>query len=285
MYRIDLLMGERAEGADRAMAESYVRRALEFRRMTPEAFLGRYAGEISRAVYAFPGMPPDEVARSAFNLHKRHGDDVHSVLAQGVRCHADRLVSRTLPPTCILQMAAGEYGRAFDESPIRPPGITDSNDALQLDARDFSQSAEVRLALDENTHQVLIRGVPPVKGDTTYGLFHALVVQRRRELQAGRAPENYGYMSARSLAGSLTIEEQTLRQIVSRFRRKSASFFAAHLGYPLAKDEIIETREWSGYRINPNVRLVAATEIEIIGHGFPAGSSQVGKRSLEESKA
>ena len=285
MYRIDLLTGEREEGADRTMAESYVRRALEFRRMTPEAFLGRYAGEISRAVYAFPGMPPDEVARSAFDLHKRHGDDVHSVLAGGVRRHADGLVSRTLPSTCILRMAVGEYGRDFDDSPIRPPAIAASDDALQPGPRDFSQSAEIRLALDENTHQVLIRGVPRVKGATTYALFHALVLQRRSDLQAGRAPENYEYMSARSLAPSLMIEEQSLRQIVSRFRRKAANLFVDHLGYPLGQDDIIETRGWKGYRINPDVRLVAATEIEVKGHGFPAQSSQVGKHNLEKSDA
>jgi hypothetical protein len=285
MYGTDLLTGGREEGADRTMAEAYVRRALEFRRMTPEAFLGRYAGEISRAVYAFPGMPPDDVARSAFDLHKRHGDDVHSVLSEGVRRHADRLVSRTLPPTCILQMAVGEYGRDFEESPIRPPMIAVSDNALQPDTKDFSQSAEIRLALDENTQQVLIRGVPPIKGDTTYALIHALVLQRRSDLQAGRAPENYGYMPARSLAGSLTIEEQSLRQIVSRFRRKAANLFAEHVGYPLAQDEIIETKGWNGYRINPDVRLVAPTEIKVIGHGFPAGSSQVGKHNLEKSDA
>jgi Queuosine biosynthesis protein QueC len=80
MYRIDLLTGPREAGVDRTMAEAYVRRALEFRRITQAGFISQCIGEISRGMSAFPGVGADAIAARTFELHRRHGESVHSVL-------------------------------------------------------------------------------------------------------------------------------------------------------------------------------------------------------------
>ena len=72
MYRTDLLLGERETGLDRSMAESYVRRALEFRRVTRAGFLSQCIGEISR------GM-------SASRAHGRRGRRAHIRSSQAAR--------------------------------------------------------------------------------------------------------------------------------------------------------------------------------------------------------
>ncbi len=266
MYRVDLLTGAREIGNERTMAEAYVRSALEFRRVTQEGFLIKFAGEISRGAFAFAGMTPDEVARSAFDLHRRHGNAVHAVLTAGVQGHAAELVSQTLPASCILRIAVSEHGREFDTNPIEPV-ITDGRARPQPDRRNFQHPSEIRLALDERASHICIRGLLPIKGKANYALIDLLTAQHRKDAAAEHAPANYSYTSAHELAKALSIELPTLRRRVTRFRKAVAVMFEERLGFPLGKDDLIETKEWHGYRINPRVRIIASSEIEIVRHG------------------
>jgi 7-cyano-7-deazaguanine synthase in queuosine biosynthesis len=276
MYRVDLLTGEREEGEERTMAEAYVRRALEFRRMTDVGFLGQCIGEISRGAFAFPGMSADEVARSAFHLHKRHGESVHSVLTKAVRTYADDLVGGALPSHCILRMAVGAHGRDFDDAPIGVPSVTTRPDATAMDTRNYRQTSEIRLAVETDTQQVLIHGLPPVRGGANHALVSALLLKYEEDRRAGRAPERYRYTAAPNLAAELAIGEQTLRRRVSRLRRTFAGLCVDYLGFPLDQNAIIETKGWQGYRINPAVRIVASAAIESTRHIFPIKKSQHG---------
>ena len=263
MYFVDLLTGARDEGAGRTMAEAFVRRALEFRRMTRIGFLGKYAGEISRAARCFPGVKADEVAQRAFELHQRLGDAVHSVLANGVRAYASELIDQTLPASSVLRMAVAEHQASFDETPIKDPAEVSPRRAEEGDTRDYRRSSEIRMALDERKHRVLFEGVPPIEGKANCSLVERLATQYREDLQAGRVPENYQYVRAVVLASALSVEEPTLRRRVNRFRQAVCSQFEEHCGLPLTKDAIIETKEWSGYRLNPSVRLVDPGQVTV----------------------
>jgi hypothetical protein len=66
------------------------------------------------------------------------------------------------------------------------------------------------------------------------------------------------------LAEALSVEEPTLRRRVNRFRQAVCSQFEEHCGLPLSQDAIIETKEWSGYRLNPSVRLVDAGQVTVV---------------------
>jgi len=259
MYRTDLLLDERNAGFDRTMAEAYVRRALEFRRFTQVGFLSQCIGEISRSMSSFPGMNPDEVATRAFDLHRRHGDAVHSVLANAVREHAAELVSGTLSPNCLLRIAIGEHRRQFDDAAIEPSGTSESVGNTAKDQRD--QTSEIMLAVDETSQRVLIRGLPSVMGKANCALMAVLQASFKADRDAGRMPDNFRYTAARTLAARLSIDEQTLRRRVSRLRKLVAQSCVEHLGLPLSNDAIIQSKAWQGYRLNPAVRLVAAEEV------------------------
>lgn len=248
MYRIDLLAGERQDGEERTMAEAFVRRALEFRRMTEIGFFGQCAGEVSRAAFCFPGMSSDVVMQSVFELHRRHGNAVHSALTSGVRTHADGLVSGTLPANCIVRMASHEHGQDLDDVPLADPveAGRKTGGRKKRDDRAFNTVGEIRLSLDEQNQRVMLEGVPPVTGPAHFSLIAELVPQYRQDHQAGRAPENFRYMAAPKLAATLGIGEPALRRRVSRFRQQVANRFEEQSGLPLMQDAILQTRVWEG---------------------------------------
>lgn len=259
MYAIDLLVGPRRDGVDRTMAEAFVRTALEYRRMTPDGFFSRYAGEVARALSAFSDMQPDDVARATHELHKRHGEAVHTALTTGVERHASDLIGGRLPTSCILRLAVSDPGYNFDETPIMDIPVARPDSESQ---RTMPPPDEIRLALDEDNCIVLISGLPPIDSRADYALLIELEKRYRSDVQAGKAPENHRYAKAADLARSLSIEQATLRRRVMRLRRRVAELYEKHMSFPLYKDDFIENKEWRGYRLNPRVRVLAKTELD-----------------------
>ena len=258
MYGVDLLTGERGDGFDRAMAESYVRRGLEFRRMTEFGFVSQCIGEVSRGLSAFPGLTAEEVLTRTFDLHKRHGESICSVLTEAVGAHASELVSGTLPKNCLLRIAVGEHGRNFNAARIEAVSQPASDDGGRVN---YEQSSEIILAVDLASHRVLFRGLPPISGKSNCALVSALLVSFLGDRDAGRMPSNFRYTPSRRLADELSVEEPTLHRRVSRFRKLAAGLFEKYLGFPLMQDAIIESKGWQGYQLNPSIRSVAAAEI------------------------
>ncbi len=275
MYGIDLLTGAREDGEERTMAEAMVRHALEFRRMNELAFVGQYAGELSRASSCYPGTTPDQAAEQIFDLHRRHGEVVYRVLENGIKTFAGKLVDKTLPASCLLRMAVQGHASAFDETLIRDPVEARDADAAADDTRDFHRSSEIQMSLDEQARRVVFDGLPPIEGRATYSLLDKLAATHREDTRVGRSPVNYRYTLARVLADVLSIEEATLRRRVSRFRQRIADLFVRHFGFPLAQDAVIETREWKGYRLNPGVRVLALSEIRRAASQVPAQPSRL----------
>jgi hypothetical protein len=100
-------------------------------------------------------------------------------------------------------------------------------------------------------------------------------MQYREDLQAGRAPENYRYSRASEVAAMLSIDEPSLRRRVCRFRKAVSSRFEEHCGLPLSQDAIIETKEWSGYRLNPSVRLVDPGQVKVVQQASRLSAQEV----------
>ena len=160
-------------------------------------------------------------------------------------------------------MAVAEHQASFDATPIEDAAEVSHRDAEEGDTRDYRRSSEIRMALDERHHRVLFEGVPPIEGKANCSLVERLAVQYREDLQAGRVPENYEYVRAVVLANALKVEEATLRRQVHRFRQAVCRRFEKYCGLPLTKNAIIETKEWSGYRLNPSVRLVDPGQVAV----------------------
>jgi hypothetical protein len=91
--------------------------------------------------------------------------------------------------------------------------------------------------------------------------LHALYDE---DLSAGRIPDNYRYMSPSKLAERLDgIQEATLRRRVSRCREAVERAYRQKWDRGLPSDALIENKPWKGYRLNPNVRFVMITEIDV----------------------
>jgi hypothetical protein len=137
MYKIELLIGERARPIDQIMAESYVRTALELRDIDERAFFDRFSGETSRVCSGFPGEKSDDVACRVLGLHQRHGQAVGNVLTNAVRDHSADLVRGSLAPSSVLVMAV---------VPSRVPAL----------ARVESRSDALKIWLDKETNSTAV---------------------------------------------------------------------------------------------------------------------------------
>lgn len=264
MYEVDLLTGAREDGLDRVMAESFVRHALELHDMSHRSFMTRFAGELARAVTCCPGLSGTKAAEAALQLHHRHAAAVHSVLEEGYRRHASELASQTLPATCILRLVAGPIGvvAAGAREPQELPA------EAEIDARDYRRSSQLRLALDRRGKRVLIEGVLPLEGASTFAVIQELVETARKDQSEGLAPESHTFVAARRLCQATTISEASLRRCIYRIRSRLDTSFTANAGLPLSADALIENARWKGYRLNPAVLILVPEEIAsgMVGH-------------------
>lgn len=260
MYAVRLLEDERDEGEARTMIGGYVKLAVEIKNATDEAFFGRFAGELSRAMQHLP-RTADDNARHLIDLHRRHAESVFSVLEQGVKRHAADLVAGSLPPHCLLTMAVarnGELALHAKEESQRPR--IEPNAPID-EPVDHGRSSEIRIALDSVKRRILLQDLKPLTGRRTLQLFRALAEAYVRDRDAGRSPDNYEYLNAKELAKGLCVEEASLRRLVSRIRRAIFTDFQRRIGMPLSHNAVIDSRSWRGYRLNPDVRILDPAEI------------------------
>jgi len=253
-----LLTGLRDEGVDRTMAESYVRHAGEFVRMSDVGFVGRFGGHVARAAGGFPALTADQVVTRAISLHQRHGQAVMSVLELGFKKHARALAERTLPGSCILRLV----GEGEAQAAIRDPTETEGLKGSPRDRRDFGRTSEIRLAVDAAGKKVLIRGIEPIRSPGSFALVAVLVETYEKDRSEGRAPENYRYVHTLDLTKMLRVTDLALRRRVVRLRRGVAGAFESCFGLLLGGDAVIQNQPWHGYRLNPLVRVVSPDQID-----------------------
>lgn len=265
MYETDLLTGARERNEDRTMAESFVRHALELEEMGERGLMTRFGGEVSRALSCVPGFGQADVAKAILELHRRHAAGVRGVLEDGYRHNAAALAAQTLPSTCVLRLVAGTDGV------VRPPAIS-TTEAEPLPRTDPAKGSRIRLALDSSKRRLLIDGLPPIEGHTRFELVRLLVATFKEDRDALRAPENHTYSKARALCDRLRMTDVSLRRCVYNLRQRLARDFETELGRTLSGSALIESSQWKGYRLNPDVLVVAAEEVGsgAIGHGSPA---------------
>jgi 7-cyano-7-deazaguanine synthase in queuosine biosynthesis len=120
MYKADLLTSERPMGETRAMAESFLQRASKLRAVHELDLFAEYP-EATRAI-RHVGLDSDEAARRIVDLHKRHGEDVFTALAEGHKRHARAFQEGTLPDSCLLVLAVpGRYRQASGDGVASVP--------------------------------------------------------------------------------------------------------------------------------------------------------------------
>jgi 7-cyano-7-deazaguanine synthase in queuosine biosynthesis len=266
-YACELLTSPREDKLDRTMGESYTRTAVRVSGMNDVAFFSQFGGNVATLLDSLPAMGADKVGQAVYDLYHRHAANVTHVLAKAVAQRSADLVGQRLPASCILVMSVSQ-------GVIAAPDLLPRQDCRTLPRipdEPFERTVlaehsplPLQLAIDHETGDVVVRDVTRLTGADSK-LVCALEVFHREDRQAGRAPENFRYMTPDKLANSLGYaDEVAVRQRVSRCRKDLREAFLTVHDQKLPTGSLIETRRPDGYRLNPQIRFIAASEISSI---------------------
>jgi 7-cyano-7-deazaguanine synthase in queuosine biosynthesis len=105
-YVVDVFSGPRKDGPERSMAVDYVRHGLELNRMNEDEIAAKFNLELTRAVRSLPNR--SAAAQKLIEMHKRHGDVVHRVLAQQLQENVNAFLDKKLDSSSMLAIVAGQ---------------------------------------------------------------------------------------------------------------------------------------------------------------------------------
>lgn len=103
MYSIDIFTQDIPEGKKRTLVESFVRTADKIAGETEDEFYNQFLGEISKTLNSLEG-PTEENLRMIIALHKRHSNEVGTILSTEHQKHAIDLREGNLPGHCLLAL-------------------------------------------------------------------------------------------------------------------------------------------------------------------------------------
>ncbi|MBK8210390.1 MAG: hypothetical protein IPK78_10900 [Rhodospirillales bacterium] len=122
-------------------------------------------------------------------------------------------------------------------------------------------------AIDEKANTIIFFGGARVTASFAR-LLYLLAVQHRVDLQNKVQNKRFEYIKTADLVRELGVDEQSLRQQVLRCRKWLSRSLKKILGRAPGRDEVIESKKWTGYRLNPRMVLVDSaqlSEAEAIG--------------------
>jgi hypothetical protein len=238
------------------MAETYVLAANKLAGMSETAFLANH-GQTFRVLRHLQGSP-DENARRIYDLHRRHGQSICDIVDKAIRAHASDLRSQALPDTCLLSLVVT---RLANHQGYRDPVELEAKPAEQA-AADDSQYLKrpIVFAVDEERHSIRFFGGVSISG-ANYFLIKALADQFESDLAKRLDKQNYEHVKKERLMKTLGIAEHTLRQRVLRCRKALVTGFREVVGCKLDDDDVIQNREWRGYRLNPSLFMVTPAQL------------------------
>lgn len=255
-YAVDLFIGEHKPGPALTMKKSYVARAQKLATMSQQTFVATY-GEIFRAVSHLPGSI-DANVRAIWEMHQRHGHEVVSVIADELKAVASVTAMSKLPTNSLLSMVVSPVAK---QPAYADPVESEPTAAAQsaADTHDYTWK-RIPFAVDSNTCRVVFDGGLEF-GSAVYGLIAALLEDFEADLDAGTFHDQYRFVKAKTLAKRLSIDEQSLRQRVSRSRKKLEEGFLQVFGRQLDAADIVQNQEWKGYRLNPYLLFVTPAQL------------------------
>jgi hypothetical protein len=117
--------------------ESFIRTATDMKSLNEFQLIER-VGEISRVLRHVQPLTADQVAEKVLRLHRKHADEVTSVIDYATSTHASAIREGRLPATCAIMLAVTEGYRksgGHQISPVAPvPPI--ANEAEPAQPRD-----------------------------------------------------------------------------------------------------------------------------------------------------
>jgi Queuosine biosynthesis protein QueC len=269
-YAIDLFKGQHKPGPALTMVESYVVRAQKLATMSEQTFLASY-GQVFRALPYLVGSPEDNVRR-IYELHRWHGQQVIQIVDRELRNNASLVQTLSLPVTSLLAMIVSPVAKQPDyvdpieaEQPASAQAAADTQTIV---------SQPVVFAIDNGTRKVIFRGGQELKG-AGYGLVCALAKEFEEDIESGISKDAFRYVKENELAKRLRVDEQSLRQRVSRIRKALEQQFLNNCNIQLDPEDVVQNEEWKGYRLNPYLLLVKPTQLQGVGLMSQLNSSAV----------
>jgi hypothetical protein len=250
-YKFDLLTADRTTSDSLRMALSYVAFFRKLGSTSKARFLVDFP-EIVSALSHFSEMTPHEAGERIYDLFQRQAEIVQLVISEGLRAHLPALYRQELPTGCILALCTST---GHLETP--PPSDYDTQAKAFIDRLG---TPVLEFAVDTKSRRILFRGGIILDG-ANFRLVSALLDAYRR---AKTHDEDVPFMLATTLAGSLNISDQSMRQQLQRLREILRPL-SVTIGIPLDQDSFIETRARAGYRLNPRLREIAMADIRTDG--------------------
>jgi hypothetical protein len=256
-YLVDLFTEAHDPGPGLTMMESYVLRAQKLATMSQQTFVATY-GQIFRAIPHLSGSA-DENVRKIWDLHRRHGQEVISVVDNELRSNATVSKMSELPTSSLLAMVVSPVAQ---QPAYADPVESEPTVAVQAaaDTHDYTWK-RIPFAIDSKSRKILFqRGLK--FGGSIFGLIAALAEEFEADLDAGTFLDHYKFVKASKLARQLHIDEQSLRQRVSRSRKRIEQAFLKTFDRQLDIADIVQNQEWKGYRLNPYLLLVKPPQLQ-----------------------
>ncbi len=247
-YKIDLLTADRSASDDLRMAVSYVSFFKKVVATPKERFVVDFP-EIVSAINSFPDLSAGEATNQIHDLFQRQAKAIESVIANGLKEHAEALFRNELPAGSLLSIC---FARNSVE--IVPPTDYDAQakafmDRLSIPIFEF--------AVDRNSKKVVFRDKSTLSGKN-FQVVEALLENFRRAKSAG---QDVPFLSLPKLADRLSVSEQSMRQQLTRLR-SALEPLSVSLGVVLDQDSFIENKERAGYRLNPTLRELSLADIK-----------------------
>lgn len=145
MYKSRLLMDPIDDPKDRVMVASLVEQARYYDSMDDGSFFGRF-GEVNRILDCL-GSPTSKTAEAIYDLHKRYGLEVQTVLTEQLQSNANAIAKGEIAPDSLLAMIVG-YKKRRTTDAVRmqtfptPPNTAWKDITIEIISQD---SARIRV--------------------------------------------------------------------------------------------------------------------------------------------
>jgi hypothetical protein len=250
-YATDMLLGPVTAPTALTMIGGHLLRARRLSTMSRHAFLSNH-GQAFRALGEI-GPSVAEAAERTFLLHQRYGTEFVAAVEQALGQHATIDGMRAIHSSSLLDML---LKRPAQERPFLDPTEQAASASDQAASAPPVRAGTIVLAIDHSRKRVIFSD-GPILTSNHYRIVSALNEHRQAQIDNGMQLPNCSYLATRRLMESVVMEEDTLRTNVSRLRSKLNREFEAHTGYRLDQQDVIQSSEWQGYRLNPYVMVVA----------------------------
>jgi hypothetical protein len=126
-------------------------------------------------------------------------------------------------------------------------------------------------AIDKQRRKILFSDGPELKG-VAYELFVRLADRYREDRRNDSPKSKYSFISTKEFAESLKIDQLRLRVRLHSARASLARQFEEAIDYTIDEQDIIQSRRWGGYRLNPYLVLVEPADLRPPRKTGPVGA-------------